>query len=49
MKLLLQWIALAVLLFSISSCGLPGMLGRTVSNTTKKLGSAVNTAAAAAY
>lgn len=49
MKRLLQWIALAALVFSAPSCGLPQLLGRTVGNTAQKLGPLMNAAAAAAY
>gem|GEM_PF-5537941 len=50
MKLrLLQWTALTLLVLSSTSCGLPQMLGRTVSNTAQKLGPLMNAAAAAAY
>ena len=49
MKRLLQWIALAALVFSISSCGIPGMLGRTATNTATKVGSFASAAADAAY
>jgi hypothetical protein len=49
MKRLLQWIALTTLVFSATSCGLPGMVGRTATNTMNKVGSFASAAADAAY
>jgi outer membrane lipopolysaccharide assembly protein LptE/RlpB len=49
MKRLLQWIALAALVMSTTSCGIPQLLGRTASNTVKQVGSLAGAAANAAY
>lgn len=49
MKRLLQYIALAALVFSATSCGIPGLLGRTASNTMNQMKQVANAAASAAY
>lgn len=49
MKRLLQWIALAALVFSATSCGLPQLLGRTAGNAVKQVGQVAGAAADAAY
>ena len=38
MKRFFKWLTLAGLVFSLTSCGLPGAAVRTVSNTVKGLG-----------
>ena len=38
MQRILLWIALATAMLSLSSCGLPGALARTVGNTSNSLG-----------
>lgn len=37
MKRLLQWIALTALVICTPSCGIPQLLGRTVSNTVSNV------------
>jgi hypothetical protein len=49
MKRLLQWIALTALVLSSTSCGIPGLLGRTASNTMNKVTQVAGAAADAAY
>jgi hypothetical protein len=46
---LLQWIALTLLVFSATSCGIPQVLGRTAGNTIKQVGQFAGSAADAAY
>lgn len=38
MKRLLQWIVLAAMLLSLSSCGIPQLAGRTLGNTLNSVG-----------
>lgn len=45
----IQWLALATLALSASSCGLPDLLGRTVGNTVNKAGAYAGAAMDAAY
>ena len=49
MKKPLQWIVLAALVLSATSCGLPGLAGRTVSNTMNQVKQVAGAAANAAY
>lgn len=49
MKRLLQWIALSALVLSATSCGLPGLAGRTVGNTMNQVKQVAGAAANAAY
>jgi hypothetical protein len=49
MKRLLQWISLAALVLSATSCGLPGLLGRTAGNTMNQVKQVAGAAADAAY
>jgi hypothetical protein len=44
MKRFIQWIALAALVFSLSSCGLPGAVGRTAMNAVKTVGKIIPSA-----
>jgi len=46
MKRLLQWSALAALVFSLSSCGLPAALGRSAGGLVSAAGNAVGPAMA---
>ena len=38
MKCNLRWLALAAMTLSLSSCGIPQLLGRTISNTVQQVG-----------
>jgi predicted small lipoprotein YifL len=49
MKRFLQWLALTLLVLSATSCGIPGLLGRTASNTMTQVKQVAGAAAAAAY
>jgi hypothetical protein len=49
MKRLLQWLALTALVLSATSCGLPGMVGRTASNTMNQVNQTASAVAGAAY
>ena len=46
MKRMLQWIALTALVFSLTSCGLPGAVGRSVGNVFKSVSNLVPSASA---
>jgi hypothetical protein len=48
MKRFLQRVALTALVFSLSSCGLPGAAVRSTGNLAKSLGGLIGPAAAAA-
>ena len=48
MKRFLQWIALTALVFSLTSCGLPGAAARSTGNLAKSVGGLLGPAAAAA-
>jgi len=39
MKRILCWLALAMITLSVASCGIPQLLGRTVNNTARQVGS----------
>jgi hypothetical protein len=45
----IQWFALAALILITPSCGLPGLLGRTASNTMNQVNQVASAAANAAY
>lgn len=49
MKRLLRWLALTALVLSATSCGIPGLLGRTASNTMTQVKQVASAAADAAY
>jgi hypothetical protein len=46
MKRLLHWISLLAVMFSLSSCGLPGALGRTTGNLYKNVSNLIPSASA---
>ena len=48
MKRISQWIAVTVLTFTLSSCGLPGALARSTGNLVQSAGGLLGPAAAAA-
>jgi hypothetical protein len=48
MKRISQWIAVTVLAFTLSSCGLPGALARTTGNLIESASGLIGPAAAAA-